>query len=199
MLHGTWACTDKPILLSQGQWYSNGVTGLELAHIWPAGSRMNFCLGLKEKSEKLRWKLPTLRGVEGPAGPTLLQDKAFYLQKSSQGFLWSHIWSPRGPEYSRGSNSLGALSGYRKVQQIFTVLLVSLIPKCRTSVKKYSMYVVTLRFTFSVISSSSEWVFSWCVCLSGEIILLRHINLLVLAVSGIIRKGAIWGDVHSSS
>lgn len=77
VLLGTWASANKPSLLSHGQWYTNGVTGLELAHIWPAGSRMNLCLLLKEQSSKLMWALPALRGVEDPAEPTLLQGKAF--------------------------------------------------------------------------------------------------------------------------
>lgn len=156
--------------------------------------------GFKRAERKAYVNTSSPQRCGGPAGPTLLQNRAFYLQKSPQGFLLCQVWSSRGSEDSRGSNSLGPLEGQRNVQQIVIVLLVSLIPECRTYMKKYFVSVVTLRFTFFAISSFSELSFQLVgVCVSCEIILLRHTNLLVFAIQGIIRKVATWENVHNSS
>lgn len=56
-----------------------------------------------------------------------LAGQGLWIQKGFCGFQWGPVWSPRGPEDSRGSYCLGALKGIREVQQLLTVLLVSLI------------------------------------------------------------------------
>lgn len=131
VLHSTWAWVHKPSLLNQSQRYwvklLNGGTGLDVAHIWPAGSRIILRLGSKEQSGKLTWTLLALRGVEGCDGSISCRIGSL----NSEKFLWISVWSPRGPEDSRESYSLRASKGIREVQEILTVLPISFIVSVR--------------------------------------------------------------------
>lgn len=76
-------------------------------------------------------------------------------------------FDPQGSqEDGRGSNSLGAMKGYKKVQQISIVLLVSLIPKCRTYILRSILYLwshLDLHFPPSVapVNEFSAGVCKW--------------------------------------